>query len=282
MVRAHSGSESEMETEGKQAKASKRQSSTEADAPPETDNAEGSNEETSEPEYEIEAILDSKRGVFGKGSAGYLVKWKGFGDEENSWVSEEDASNAKDLIDEFWARHAKQKKTARVSEAKPAKGRPPSAKAESPAVEAAPAVKKRGRGRPSKTKPETDEEEEAVPAKKKSRPSNGTAAKGRTAEASPEEDESETAVPEVTVHPSKSKKYKDVANWERFVEKIDTVERSGEDELLVYFRMKDIADPCVEVSDVAAKHFPQTLIRFYESNLRWKSTDGGAEAMDEE
>lgn len=61
--------------------------------------------------YEIEAILDAKRGATGSVSScchlltkknashvvypktriGYFVKWKGYPDEENSWVDERDA-----------------------------------------------------------------------------------------------------------------------------------------------------------------------------------------------
>ena len=69
-----------------------------------SDNGEDSNEE-----YEIEAILDAKHGAFPgvrsstldfgilnvvtrpQGRMGYLVKWKGYEEEHNSWVDAEDA-----------------------------------------------------------------------------------------------------------------------------------------------------------------------------------------------
>lgn len=70
-------------------------------------------EEEEEEEYEIEKILDAKKGQFSgvspfilcspvirdqsmcplatKGRMGYFVKWKGYGEEHNSWVDEHDA-----------------------------------------------------------------------------------------------------------------------------------------------------------------------------------------------
>lgn len=62
-------------------------------------------------EYEIEAILDAKHGAFPgvcflfnalkslvvycftrrQNTIGYFVKWKGYGDEHNSWVNQQDA-----------------------------------------------------------------------------------------------------------------------------------------------------------------------------------------------
>ncbi|KAH9039265.1 hypothetical protein EDB85DRAFT_283499 [Lactarius pseudohatsudake] len=59
--------------------------------------------------YEIEAILDAKRGATGSTKIGYLVKWKGYPDEENSWVDERDAGGAKELIADYWLRHGKKK-----------------------------------------------------------------------------------------------------------------------------------------------------------------------------
>lgn len=63
-----------------------------------------------EEEYEVEAILDAKRGAVTKvslgittkkrnscvhpnlqGEWGYFVKWRGYGDEHNSWVDQKDA-----------------------------------------------------------------------------------------------------------------------------------------------------------------------------------------------
>ena len=42
-------------------------------------------------EYEIEKVLDSRL-VCGRKE--YLVKWKGYGDYENSWVKAVDMGNA--------------------------------------------------------------------------------------------------------------------------------------------------------------------------------------------
>lgn len=76
----------------------------------EEEGEEGGEEES---EYEIEAIIDAKRGSFpevgrhertickpttqdasslsSQGRMGYFVKWKGYPDSENSWVDEQDA-----------------------------------------------------------------------------------------------------------------------------------------------------------------------------------------------
>ena len=46
-------------------------------------------------EWEVERILrKNKRGD-------YLVKWKGFGPEHNSWVKRDDIANAPDLVAEY-------------------------------------------------------------------------------------------------------------------------------------------------------------------------------------
>ena len=45
-------------------------------------------------EYEVESILDFKR-VSGKPH--YLVKWKGYSDEENTWEPTQNLRNCSDL-----------------------------------------------------------------------------------------------------------------------------------------------------------------------------------------
>src|SRR5580698_2505965 len=63
-----------------------------APPPPEPEIVDGN------PEYELEAILDSR--IY-RGRLQYLVSWKGFGYEENSWTNETDV-NAPRLTKEFY------------------------------------------------------------------------------------------------------------------------------------------------------------------------------------
>jgi hypothetical protein len=51
----------------------------------------------SEIEYEVEKILDSQRR---RNQIWYLIKWKGYDNEENSWQAKKD-THAKDLIRKF-------------------------------------------------------------------------------------------------------------------------------------------------------------------------------------
>lgn len=49
-------------------------------------------------EYEVETILDSR---LYRGKLQYLVRWKGYGPEENSWEPEANLKNAKTMITKF-------------------------------------------------------------------------------------------------------------------------------------------------------------------------------------
>ena len=53
-------------------------------------------------EYEVENILDSR---FFRSKLEYLVKWKGYGPQENSWQPEENLANSKKLITKFHKQH---------------------------------------------------------------------------------------------------------------------------------------------------------------------------------
>ena len=50
-------------------------------------------------EYEVEKIVDYREI---KSVQQYLVKWKGYSDDENTWEPEANLNNCRNLIDEFW------------------------------------------------------------------------------------------------------------------------------------------------------------------------------------
>ena len=57
--------------------------------------------EEPEPDYEVEEILS--KGMNDDGVMVYEVKWRGYGDEHNSWLSLDDLANATAEVDEFEA-----------------------------------------------------------------------------------------------------------------------------------------------------------------------------------
>ena len=63
-----------------------------------------------EEEWEVEAILDSRR----KGrTTEYLITWKGYSDSENEWVKEADIAHAEELLSEYKAKHPNQQRPSR-------------------------------------------------------------------------------------------------------------------------------------------------------------------------
>ncbi|KAI8969377.1 hypothetical protein BD414DRAFT_518579 [Trametes punicea] len=270
---------SDSESENEQTRSTRKSASASKNASKDKgraeDAAEGTDEEEDgdDEEYEIEAILDAKQGTFPEGRVGYLVKWKGYGDEHNSWVDEKDAEGAKDLIAEFWKRN---KKGARKSDVKP-KGAPRPRKssvkdADSDIEEVAPAKK---RGRPSKSTParDTSEDEDGSHKQKKPRKSTASAAKAATTNRRKSNSDAMDMDEDVYID---MRKYKDASSWEHLVESIDTVERTDDGELYVYFTLKHGKGHAREKSSVCKKKMPYKLIDFYESNLRWKPSDEDA------
>ncbi|KAH9987155.1 hypothetical protein BJV74DRAFT_774285, partial [Russula compacta] len=209
----------------------------------------------------------------------YLVKWKGYTDDENSWVDERDAAGAKELITEYWSRQGKKKgdKAGRKSEpkSKAATRRPVAASVEA-TPEPTPATKKRGRDR-LQVKPISDDEgaeEENTRSRKRGRRSNGTTRKASPSPAS----SSDRASPIVDLfEPSTIKKWGNLPSWERHIETIDTVEKTENGDLLIYFKLYGEKTACKENSRICAEKFPQELIKFYEAHLKWRQAEGGPE-----
>ncbi|KAG6886116.1 hypothetical protein C0993_002635 [Termitomyces sp. T159_Od127] len=238
----------------------------------EVDEDEGQEDGTGEgeEEYEIEAILDAKRGSFPNGRMGYFVKWKGYDASENSWVDEQDAGNAEALIDEFWKKHPKKARKSLDAAKTPKKPRKSAASEE---VDESVSTGTKKRGRKSQSAKESISEDRTVKKAKK----NGATT---DLDKDPHPLEGEVVVGDMSA-------YMSVQSWEHLVETIDTIERAP-DGLRVYFTLTN-GDRVVEDSKLCSQRFPQKasllnlvssmwslthtiqLIEFYEGNLRWKS-----------
>ncbi|KAI0323571.1 hypothetical protein GY45DRAFT_1376228 [Cubamyces sp. BRFM 1775] len=258
------------------------------------DEDKGSKEDNKEDEeeYELEAILDVKHSTFLKaylrspstpkcqtgsnstnlkGCVSYLVKWKGYGEEHNSWVDEKDAEGARDLIAEFWKHH---KKGFRKSDMKPKatpEPRKSSVKADSDIKSTTPAKKQ---GRQSKSTPvcaasdEKDEEDAArkqkKPQKKPQKSAGGSSARTNNCHKSNASAAYEDGEPYADLC-----KLKDISSWEHLLERINTIEHTENRDLFVYFSLKNGKGHTREKSDICKK-MPLKLLNFYERNLLWK------------
>jgi len=209
-------------------------------------------------EYEIEEIMDAKRGAFPEGRMGYLVKWKGYGEEENSWVDERDTENAKELVAEFWRKNPKKKPRKSVEPSSAKRARKSSVADES---EDASTTKKRGRKPTIKIDSGEDEEE----------PSRNR--KVRKAEKPPAKGQKMSEEPQPRLHDMA--KYMDRESWEDLVDTVDTVERT-DDGLFIYFTLKS-GEYIRDNADVCRKRFPQKLLSFYESNLKWRAAEANSD-----
>ncbi|KAJ4486936.1 hypothetical protein C8R41DRAFT_837201 [Lentinula lateritia] len=210
---------------------------------------EGENDEEEE-EFEIEEILKHNKGQFPEGRTGYYVKWKNYGSEHNSWVDETDAGNAQELIDTYWAKkNAKNSISARKSRKSVATASPEPSKKRRKSVK-------------------DDELDEELQSSKKKRV---TRKKSETVEPeSVQEDEAEDSV----ATESYMQRYMKQANWEKLIARVDTVEKPNEsDGLVVYFRLKKDNKRVRLPAKTCNEKFPQLMIGFYESNLKWKETE---------
>ena len=112
MARLNSKLASDSESDVPATKSTRKEAASRSNADASEDergqNTDGEPEDSEESEFEIEDILDAKRGIFPQvsffdalssiirtqlplqGRMGYLCKWKGYPDSENSWVDERD------------------------------------------------------------------------------------------------------------------------------------------------------------------------------------------------
>jgi hypothetical protein len=149
-------------------------------------------------------------------------------------------SGAQEIITEYWSRHGKKgERAGRKSDPTP---KAPSRRPAATSVETTPeptsaTTKKRGRGRP-KAKVESGdegaEEEEDRRSRKRGLKSNGTTRKASPSPASSTDRASESIQ---TFEPSAIKKWGGLPSWENHLEEIDTVERTPDGDLYIYFKL---------------------------------------------
>jgi hypothetical protein len=178
----------------------------------------------------------------------YLVSWKGYTADHNSWVDENDAgyvlkrvyvamkwhwhrltSNATDLIAEYWAHNIKDKKGKKsLDKPKTASKVGRKSAAHDTSAEAPSASASKKRGRPKSKKDDSDDEDsdkERPVTAKKARKSAGT-----KVSASP-------AVMDVDDDVGDMDKYMHHESWEKLIKTVDTVEKGPDDKLYVFFTL---------------------------------------------
>ncbi|WRT68660.1 uncharacterized protein IL334_005639 [Kwoniella shivajii] len=202
-------------------------------------------ENEEEGEYEVEAIVDhrQKKGSLA-GKHEYLVSWKGYGPEHNTWEPEDHVAHANDIVSRYWS------------------GKPKTTIA--PPKES----KKRGRasaGASSTPVPVSSQKN------KSARTTNGKRKSNSNGNHKAEEEDEEEVWEFETTHIDSAAKYEDIPDWENTVQSVDTIDRSSENELVIYLTMvggERVALP----TEVAYLRCPQKILKFYEKHLKWKAS----------
>ncbi|KAJ7658709.1 hypothetical protein DFH06DRAFT_990163, partial [Mycena polygramma] len=176
-----------------------------------------------------EDILDAKRGHFPKNQLGFLVAWKGYGPEHNSWVTEEDAYLN---ISAYWKRNPDKNPNKKKASQTPSKRTSTSARKAvandaSDAGRSASVVKQRGRKSVSEKSAAKDDDEPPAKKARKISEKETAAARASASEEPMQGDEEEVG---------DMAEYMQLPNWDQLVKQIDAVERV-DDTLYVYFTL---------------------------------------------
>ena len=158
-------------------------------------------------------------------------------------------SGASELIADYWQRHGKKKgeKSGRKSDVRSkASPRRPVAPSVEPSSESV--TKKRRLRQKTKAESADEDAEEDTRSRKRGRKSNGIS---RRSSPSPAPSDEAHPSPEL-LEPSTIKKWGKLPSWERHIQAIDTVERTDNGDLFIYFKLYDVRLSASAISDTLA------------------------------
>ncbi|CAO1637099.1 unnamed protein product [Parajaminaea phylloscopi] len=226
----------------------------------------GSDGEEEEEEYEIAKIHQHEPGVFAERPAdemAYFVSWVGYGSEHDSWVREEDAENAADMLSEYWRKQVPDKKVRKISKF-----------ADKVWVELEQERASKKRGRESQIRPSS----RAANVKGKGKVKSGKFEDGEDSDDNVDVSRLGADEKEAYLKRRARRRYEKKGDWHDDVDSIDTVERNDEGRLIAYVKFKDGSRLAYDTA-VVNHRCPQKIIALYESRLRWLPPTRGEEPI---
>ncbi|KAF9433646.1 hypothetical protein BGZ76_009178 [Entomortierella beljakovae] len=228
-------------------------------------------------EYEVEKVVGHKRE---RGVLSFLLKWQGYGDADNTWETSDNLS-CSELINEYWVRYEKaggKKSDLKGSEkAQAAKRGASSSKSTSrksttpTASTTSPVSKKKSREDDDSSKASTTKKQKVDTTAKSTTSSSDSGTKSKSSAGSQERkgegNESDYASEDAEEAVDDWVPPKSWTSWDEHLNRVQTIERSKKSMIvhLSWKNGKDTEHP-IEVAHVKC---PQTLIRFYESHLKF-------------
>lgn len=233
----------------------------------------GSEEEEEEEEFSVEKVVDKRlRG----GKVEYLLKWKGYSDEENTWEPV-DNMGCPDLIEAF-ERQRKEAKKKKLSTEEPTKKRSSEDKNDASKEPKSDSTKESKSDAVKESKSDTvkeKEKNEKIPSKDSHKDSDKDTEKDSTKRKSTSKESKDLK------EPSK-KKPKKAENGDKDsgprgfdrgleVEKILGATDTENGELMFLVKWKNTIEAELVPAKEANLKIPQLVIGFYEARLTWNS-----------
>ncbi|KZO91097.1 hypothetical protein CALVIDRAFT_558362 [Calocera viscosa TUFC12733] len=241
---------------------------TEADSQPEEEDEEDGG-------FEVDEILNVRRQRGKNGALQYYVRWKGYGQESDSWEPEENTEGAAEAVALFWKTHPELTDKYNVTPTgKPRKKQVAAASSATPktAKAAAGGPKANGKETPHTAPPDARTKRRPLSDSPTRSPSYVPAAHNSAPQPPRKRKRDTDDEPPVDDHTMA--KYMSKPSWESLVARVDDVAGNSPDEkpkkgLRVYLKLTD-GSTAVTNTEECNKRCPQKMLRFYESKLKFR------------